>query len=94
MLNEIVFGLPGVDLWEARERGEIALGGCVIEPVDRRCRRCECEWANARFSGTLIPARRLLEVPVCSEASEFSRNPLTSTFTVGRGGLEPPTDGL
>jgi hypothetical protein len=28
----IVYGLPGPELWEASERGEVILGGCVIIP--------------------------------------------------------------
>ena len=28
----IVYGLPGGDLWEAADRGEVSLGGCLISP--------------------------------------------------------------
>ena len=39
---EIVYGLPGADLWESSQRGEIELGGCVIEPdaPDYACGSC------------------------------------------------------
>ena len=35
----LVYGYPGVDLWEASERGEVVLGGCLV-PGDRPTRRC------------------------------------------------------
>jgi hypothetical protein len=34
---EIVYGYPGVDLFDAAERGEIALGGCVPSPETHQC---------------------------------------------------------
>lgn len=44
----IVYGFPGTEMIEAAERGEIALGGCVISAMggdsDRRCRACDGEW--------------------------------------------------
>ena len=42
----IVYGYPSEKTFEARERGEIALGGCVIGDNDpeRRCLKCEHEW--------------------------------------------------
>ena len=30
----IVFGLPAFELFEAAERGEVALGGCVVGEVE------------------------------------------------------------
>ena len=43
---EIVYGLPDLDLAEAAERGEVALGGCDIEfeNPNRQCRRCGHRW--------------------------------------------------
>lgn len=35
----IVYGLPGPELFEEAERGEVALGGCVVWP-DRPLWRC------------------------------------------------------
>lgn len=41
-MTPIVYGLVGVELRREAERGEIILGGCVIEPGDARwgCRTC------------------------------------------------------
>lgn len=43
---DIVYGMPSIDLAEQAELGEIALGGCEIEPnqPDRRCTACGAEW--------------------------------------------------
>jgi hypothetical protein len=40
----IVYGLPGMELFEAADRGEVALGGCVIEDgaPEWRCRGVDC----------------------------------------------------
>jgi Zn finger protein HypA/HybF involved in hydrogenase expression len=42
----ILYGMPSPELFEKAERGEIALGGCVIEEnqPDRRCLKCNHEW--------------------------------------------------
>lgn len=44
-LVPIVFGMPSYELFEAAERGEVVLGGCVLEEVNptRRCTRCGWE---------------------------------------------------
>lgn len=44
----IVYGLPSPPLFEAAERGEVALGGCVLPFASPswRCRRCGREWAE------------------------------------------------
>ena len=38
----IVYGYPPFELWEAEQRGEIVMGGCVIGPEspDYECRSC------------------------------------------------------
>lgn len=37
----VVFGLPGPELLERARRGEVALGGCMVDPnVRGRCKRC------------------------------------------------------
>jgi len=36
----VVYGLPGPELWERAERGEVILGGCVPEPVRWACAHC------------------------------------------------------
>lgn len=46
----IMYGMPGPELFDLIERGEVALGGCVIidgQP-DRRCTACGAEWLIKR----------------------------------------------
>lgn len=47
---KIVYGYPSEKTFEARERGEIALGGCCIGDNDpeRRCLKCGHEWRIKR----------------------------------------------
>ncbi len=39
----IVYGYPGVDLWEAEQAGRLKLGGCIIgyESPDHACPKCD-----------------------------------------------------
>lgn len=42
----LAYGFPGPEMFEAAERGEIVLGGCVVgagQPV-RGCVLCRCKW--------------------------------------------------
>ena len=45
----IVYGMPGSELAEAYERGEVELGGCVITGDDPqwRCKGCGHDWGRA-----------------------------------------------
>jgi hypothetical protein len=40
----IVYGLPSYDLFDAADRGEVALGGCMVEDDQptRACRGVDC----------------------------------------------------
>jgi len=42
----IVYGLPGPEIFAAAERGELAIGGCVVEFDNPRwaCRACTHRW--------------------------------------------------
>jgi hypothetical protein len=42
----IVYGLPSPETFEAAERGEVAIGGCVLEVHNPRwaCPACEHRW--------------------------------------------------
>jgi hypothetical protein len=42
----IVYGFPSYDTFEAADRGEVAIGGCVIEADNPRwgCPACEHRW--------------------------------------------------
>ncbi len=44
----IVYGMVGVDAFEAAERGEVELGGCVIEGEAPawKCTSCEAEFGR------------------------------------------------
>lgn len=46
----IVYEMPSIPLAEQAERGEVVLGGCVVEEnqPDRRCLACEAEWKIKR----------------------------------------------
>ncbi len=46
-IRRIAYGFPGPKMGEAAERGEIALGGCVI---DERSRQWECAHCNVTFN--------------------------------------------
>jgi hypothetical protein len=50
----IVYGLPSPELTEAAERGEVALGGCVIrdDGPNRQCHSCGNEWQTGSAPGT------------------------------------------
>ena len=43
----IVYGLPGADLFASAERGEVALGGCLVMPDNPhwRCTDAACQHA-------------------------------------------------
>jgi len=51
----IIYGMPGYDLFLAEERGEVVLGGCVIDldDPDRQCLQCGHAWRIKRRSISL-----------------------------------------
>lgn len=44
----LVYGLPGCDAFEAEQRGELVLGGCVIEEdaPTHQCVECGDRWGH------------------------------------------------
>ena len=42
----VVYGFPSPEIFEAAERGDVAIGGCVIQPHNPRwaCPACEHRW--------------------------------------------------
>lgn len=44
----IAYGYPTYEMFEASERSELALGGCVVDADSPswRCRRCGREWGG------------------------------------------------
>lgn len=47
-LLEIIYGMPGPELFEASERGEVILGGCCISENDPkyRCNKCKLDYSS------------------------------------------------
>ncbi len=43
---EIIYGFPTQELFEAAQRGEVALGGCIVggEMPTTECRSCNHTW--------------------------------------------------
>lgn len=46
----IVYGFPGPEMWDAAERGEIVLGGCVMSPFPEPTRSCSCGLLTATIT--------------------------------------------
>ena len=44
----IMYGYPSIETWGKHDRGQIALGGCVIaeENPDYHCDECMYEWVK------------------------------------------------
>lgn len=47
-LIEIIYGMPGSDLFEAEERGEVILGGCCLSGDDPKyhCKNCNIDYSR------------------------------------------------
>lgn len=47
---DIIYGYPGFELVEQEQRGEIVIGGCVLDAAapDRHCQSCHHEWQIKR----------------------------------------------
>ena len=45
----IAYGYPTGEMWEEAERGEIAIGGCIVAPdnPDWRCNDCGHAWQDS-----------------------------------------------
>jgi len=54
---EVVFGLPGMELFEAADRGEVVLGGCSI--IDGEDEQFECAGIDCgiRFPASVVDNR-------------------------------------
>lgn len=46
----IVYGLPNAETFDAADRGELVLGGCLVTSADpdHRCKSCCQEWQARR----------------------------------------------
>jgi len=44
----IMYGMPSPEAFEAAQRGEFAIGGCIVQPgnPDWECRSCRHEFAT------------------------------------------------
>ena len=47
-LLEIIYGMPGSELFEASERGEVILGGCEVfeDGPDYHCKKCNLDYSR------------------------------------------------
>ena len=45
---KIVYGYPGEEMMKSAQKGEISLGGCIIErnSPDRYCKNCDSPWLS------------------------------------------------
>ncbi len=67
----IVYGFPSEELFERADRGEVKLGGCVIEDDNPNyfCKDCEAEFkAKMKYAG------REMEVIYVDEPSPFKED--------------------
>jgi hypothetical protein len=85
----ILYGLPvAADLFEAADRGEVALGGCVInldpdhQDPDHRCSSCQHEWCQKPREWIAVPDENALWWP---DVSDFA---LTYNAYDRNGGFE------
>lgn len=53
---EVIFGYPDIGLFEAAERGEAVIGGCIVEPpvTGRRVECTTCAWQGILYRRHLI----------------------------------------
>lgn len=45
-LIDIVYGMPTHEAFLESERGEICLGGCVVEEYDYHCNKCHMDFTE------------------------------------------------
>jgi hypothetical protein len=57
----IVYGKPGNELIEAEKFGLVVLGSCVVDEIDRTCRRCHWKWATGQKSAAYRDDRPAVE---------------------------------
>lgn len=48
----IVYGYPGDEMMESSQKGDIILGGCIVErnSLDRYCRTCSSAWLSTKIN--------------------------------------------
>ena len=94
---ELVFGMPGPELFEASEQGELVLGGCCITPTlacdspDLTC--TTCNWTGFELYGQIFEENDLVGVmnAHAQQASElFLQGTGLSYFIFGTAGGETP----
>ncbi|MEN9807817.1 MAG: hypothetical protein RL756_2337 [Pseudomonadota bacterium] len=57
----VVYGKPSHEILEAEKYGLVALGGCVVDEIDRSCRRCSWQWATGQKSSAYRDDRPAVE---------------------------------
>lgn len=48
----IVYGYPGEEMMKSSQKGEISLGGCIVErnSPDRYCKTCDAAWLSNKVN--------------------------------------------
>ena len=96
-LVELVFGMPGPELFEAAEQGDLVLGGCCIAPAlacdspDLTC--TTCNWTGFELNGQLFEENDLAGVmnALAQQGSELFLQGTGLGFFVGdTAGDGPP----
>lgn len=57
-MRPVAYGYPGPELWEASDRGEVVLGGCISGSAASACPACA---AGSRETPPLAPFRTVAE---------------------------------
>ena len=88
-LVELVFGMPGPELFEAAEQGDLVLGGCCITPglaCDSPNLTCSiCNWMGFELNGQLFEENDLVGVinAYAQQGSELFLQGTGLSFFVG-----------
>lgn len=82
----IIYGLPGVELLEAAERGDVELGGCEVYYANEKhfCRECEKKWSHFTLSADQIVKIRYKKWNVGLGLLEWARMHVYEIFPDGR----------
>ncbi len=82
----IVYGLPGRELFEAAERGEVLLGGCEVYYGNEKhfCKECEKRWSHFTLSADQIVKIRYKKWNVGLGLLEWAQMHVYESYPDGR----------
>ena len=68
----VVYGMPGFELGEAADRGELVLGGCLIseDNPDLACLSCDARWKSEGVSGEQTDLSPVVRTVVLQESRD------------------------